>query len=71
MATLNPHLGRIDTIKWQLSTLWENPEKGRDWDLYSPDGRRRWRVWGGGGFNRTYTTREIECFLEGLARNRR
>lgn len=60
------NLSRYDSIRYSLSTLWENPEKHRDWDAYTPDGRKIWRVWGGGGFDRRFTTREVEAFIDGL-----
>lgn len=59
-------LNRVDSIKWNLSNLWENQEINRGWDTYKPDGRRIWRVWGGGGFDRLFTTPEVEAFIVGL-----
>jgi hypothetical protein len=36
-----------------------------DWIVSSPAGRTRWNVWGP-GYERVFTTRELEAFLLGV-----
>ena len=56
-------LSRKDRIITDLNiVLSRNDIHG--WMLYSPDGRRRWVV-NGYGWERTFTTADVETWLEG------
>jgi hypothetical protein len=51
--------------------LWNIRKDGviENWVVGSPAGRTKWNVWGR-GWERTFTTREVEAFLVGVGAGR-